>query len=384
MICIVGVGYVGEHLVEVFSRGYNVVGYDISSERILELSKKGCFQKDNIVLTSDPDSVDGCKVFLISVPTLVREDKTINNDYLESACTFVRDKVKEGDLVVIESTVSIGTTRKLMGDLREQGIFVGFSPERVDPGRISPKSYEIPKVVSGVDSESLNRVKDIYGKVFNTIVPVSNCETAEMVKLYENCFRLINVTYINEISDACKEHGINVDELIQAASTKPFGFMPFSPSLGVGGSCIPVNPYYLFHNCELPFLKMAIDTASKRPVDKASLFMADDIKEDDKVLFVGIGFKPGQGLTLYSPAVSFVDRIYSTLCSNSDKYVVYDPLVTKVHSKHTYNMLDNKKWTTEYIDSTFDVVCLLVTHPCIDLRVLQGLKRCRVIDKRHG
>ena len=164
----------GEHLVEVFSRGYNVVGYDISSERILELSKKECFQKDNIVLTSDPNSVLGCRVFLISVPTLVREDKTINNDYLENACTFVRDRVKEGDLVVIESTVSIGTTRKFMGDLRKQGVFIGFSPERVDPGRVSPKSYEIPKVVSGVDAESLAMVKEIYGKVFNTIVPVSS------------------------------------------------------------------------------------------------------------------------------------------------------------------------------------------------------------------
>lgn len=384
MICVIGVGYVGEHLVEVFGRGYNVIGYDISSERIIDLSKKELFQKDNIKLTSDPEEVLGSNVYLISVPTLIREDKTINNDYLESACSFVKGIIKDGDLVVIESTVSIGTTRTMLGSLRKQGVYVGFSPERVDPGRISPKSYEIPKVISGVDSESLSIVKDIYGKVFNTVVPVSSCETAEMVKLYENCFRLVNITYINEISDACKKHGINVDELIHAASTKPFGFMPFSPSLGVGGSCIPVNPYYLFHNCELPFLKMAIDTASKRPIDKASLFMIDDIKEGDRVLFVGIGFKPGQGLTLYSPAVSFVDRIYSNICSDNKQYIVYDPLVNKINSKHTYNMLETKNWQSSYIDSMFDVVCLLVTHPCIDLKVLQGLKRCRVIDKRHG
>ena len=312
-VCIIGVGYVGEHLVEVFNRYYSVVGYDISASRVSILKEK--FSNENIYFTSNADDmrIDECNIFLISVPTLVRDDKLINNSYLEEACKFVKSKISENKTVVMESTISIGTTKTLLGELRNNNVFVGFSPERVDPGRTDVKSYDIPKIVSGVDEESLEKVKEIYSKVYTTVVPVSSCETAELCKLYENCFRMINIAYINEISDTCKRHNIDVHEMIKASSTKPFGFMPFYPSLGVGGSCIPVNPYYLSYNCELPLLDYATRLCEMRPSRKALEFIELHWKKNSKILFVGAGFKPGQGLTLYSPAVKFLDSISEIL-----------------------------------------------------------------------
>lgn len=374
-ICVVGVGYVGEHLVEVFSKYYNVLGYDISESRLKSLEGKF---GDNVTLTSKPEDVTDVDVFLISVPTLVRDDKTINNSYLLSACDFVRSKVIPGNLVVIESTISVGTTRDLIGDLRETGVYVGFSPERVDPGRTVPAAHEIPKIISGVDESSLAAIDYVYSKVYDKVVKVSSTETAEMCKLYENCFRLINICYINEIADACKCHDINISEVVSACSTKPFGFMPFLPGLGVGGSCIPVNPYYLFANCNLPFLQQAIDTTNNRPIRKATEFLVD--WKGKRILLVGLGFKKGQGLTLYSPSVIFADAIRA----NSDNVVVYDPLVTWIHSKFHYNILQDSQWTSEYIDASFDVVCILLEQDKVDFNILKELKQCKVVDMTRG
>ena len=384
-VCIIGVGYVGEHLVEVFSRGYNVVGYDVSEHRIKSLIAKDIY-KEKVKFTSNPDDeeIKDCNVYLISVPTLVREDKSINNTYLEEACTFVKSKVSCSDIVVLESTISIGTTRELLWPLVKDGVYIGFSPERVDPGRKDVQSYSIPKIISGVDEESLCKVKDVYSKVYDTIVPVTSCETAELCKLYENCFRMINIAYINEIADTCQRHNIDINEMIKACNTKPFGFMPFYPSLGVGGSCIPVNPYYLFHNCDLPLLDFATRQSNMRPSRKAQEFINIHWEKNKKFLFLGVGFKPGQGLTLYSPAVQFLDSLCEILkCKASDIHI-YDPLVEKVHSSNTYTLLDDQIWTSKILDDRYDVICLLMVHPTIDMGVIDELTHCKVIDYRYG
>lgn len=382
-VCIIGVGYVGEHLVEVFSRNYPIVGYDISKSRISILKEKYTVIHNNVYFTSNPSdpAIDECNIFLICVPTLVREDKLINNTYLEQACDFVKQKISDDKTIVLESTISIGTTRNLLGDLRKQNVYVGFSPERVDPGRTDINPYDIPKIVSGIDEESLNKIKDIYSKVYKNVVPVTSCETAELCKLYENCFRMVNIAYINEISDTCKRHNIDVNEMIKACSTKPFGFMPFYPSLGVGGSCIPVNPYYLFYNCELPLLDYATALCDMRPGRKAKEFIEQYWSNNKRILFVGAGFKPGQGLTLFSPAVKFLDSLSEIL--KLSEIHVYDPLVDILHSKYSYKLLGADVWNSEYIDANYDILCILMLHPTINMKITEDLKTCKMVDYRY-
>jgi nucleotide sugar dehydrogenase len=224
---------------------------------------------------------------------------------------------------MVESSVYVGATREIFGIFRDKGVFVGFSPERVDPGRTEPPMEEIPKIISGLDDLSLSICKEIYQSVFNKIVPVSSCETAEMCKLYENCFRMVNIAYINEIADVCENNGIDVHEVIDASSTKPFGFMPFRPGIGVGGHCIPVNPYYLFKSGDCPVLKYSTDLMEQRPSKKAQEIVS---KYNPKnILITGIGFKKGEHLLTNSPGYA----LYKELLSLDQNVQVYDPLVQK-------------------------------------------------------
>ena len=182
-ICVIGVGFVGEHLLSNFSRNYDVVGVDLSVSRARLLSAK---YPDNH-FQSHFEDLDDRNVFLISVPTLVK-DNDIDMSSIYSVKKSLENVVKPGSLVMIESSVYVGATREIFSDFLERGIHVGFSPERVDPGRVEPPMEMIPKVISGLDKQSLDMCMDVYSKVFDKVVPVSSCECAEMCKLYENCF----------------------------------------------------------------------------------------------------------------------------------------------------------------------------------------------------
>jgi len=139
----------------------------------------------------------------------------------------------------VESKVAVGTTRHVLRPLRERGMFVGFSPERVDPGRMDPPTHAIPKFLAAMDEASMDRISDLYGAAFDRVVPVSSLETTEMSKLFKNWFRLINIAYVNEIADACAAHGIDPNEKVRACAIKPYGYMSFTPGLGAGEPCIP-------------------------------------------------------------------------------------------------------------------------------------------------
>jgi nucleotide sugar dehydrogenase len=341
----VGVGFVGEHLLNTFKEKYNTIGVDLSPRRTLILKNK---YKD-VHFQSDYKDLEKCDVFLVSVPTLVTNEKEIDLSCLYSAKDALEKVVKPGALIMVESSVYVGATREIFGNFRSRGIYVGFSPERVDPGRIEPPMEEIPKVVSGVDEASLKECKEIYEKVFNKIVPVSSTECAEMCKLYENCFRMINIAYVNEIADMCEEQGINTKEMINASSTKPFGFMPFYPGIGVGGHCIPVNPYYLMRNGNLPVLEYSTSLMEKRPKKKAmELIEQYDCK---KVLIIGIGFKKGESLLTNSPGY----ECYKELSKFVD-VSVYDPVVQDCYMKNDIQFLKQKLFDAYYIKNNYDLV----------------------------
>jgi nucleotide sugar dehydrogenase len=363
-----GVGFVGLHLVECFSRSHKVIGFDVSANRIQYLTEN--HKHENVIYTNNFNDVKDCKLFCVSVPTLLNDkNDDVDFSYVNKAIAMLEEIATPDVCVVLESSVSIGTSRKLLKSLYDNGVSVGFSPERVDPGRVEPVAHEIAKVVSGYDAKCLDVINKWYSTVYTNVVPVSTMETAEMCKLYENCFRMINIAYSFEVSDACDKHGIDVQEMIDASSTKPYGFMPFYPSLGVGGTCIPVNPYYLFINNSLPLLAHATKASEMRPIKKA-LHLIDNHKPQ-RVLVVGLAYKRGQSITYKSPSIPYVN----TLLENGVDVHYYDPLV----SYPSLPRLADKDFNIEYLEATYDVVCVCMKQDKVDYDVLKKLPKNKVV-----
>ncbi|XEV03008.1 hypothetical protein FSHL1_008295 [Fusarium sambucinum] len=324
LVAVIGVGFVGTGLVDSFSSKYEVMGFDVSENR-LEFLRGEFRARPNVSFTSNESDLANATHFLISVPTLLRSDKTIDLSYLQSALHRVEQWARPGCTIVVESSVAVGMTRELLGPIaKAKGLFAGMSPERIDPGRTEPPMRSIPKVVSGLDDVipgSLDAVVRLYGRVFDSIVPVSKPEVAEMCKLYENCQRMMCIAFANEMADACQGLDVNPFEVADAAATKPFGYMPYTPSLGVGGHCIPVNPYYLLSNCEFPLLEACADKMSKRPANMAKQIVNElmgggklqrrdsGIDMTKRVLVVGIGFKAGQDHLVNSPGLQLAKEL---------------------------------------------------------------------------
>ncbi|ETS76039.1 hypothetical protein PFICI_12983 [Pestalotiopsis fici W106-1] len=434
LVAVIGCGYVGEHLISSFSKHYNVLGYDLSQAR-LEVLRQTYNQKDSrITFTQDPGDLSKATHFLISVPTLLLEDKTIDISYIQSALGTVATFGRKGSTVVVESSVAVGMTRQLLGPLVDKkGFFVGMSPERVDPGRTEPSTHKIPKIVSGLDDVapgSLEAIVRLYSSVFDTIIPVSKPEVAEMMKLYENCQRMMCIAFANEMADACIPFGVDPYEVCRAASTKPFGYMPYMPSLGVGGHCIPVNPYYLLSNSDFPLLKACTEKMWQRPVEMGQralrlLFGPDnegtyplstvkrtdsgvDMSHDEmvadgalakcgvgltgglmslpetmsgattfkpraRVLVVGMGFKAGQSVLSNSPG----QKLAQFLAESGRVDVMFaDPLV-KQEAIPLIPRLPDEFWKKDTLEG-FDMIIVAVKQHGLDLSVLQILQDVNV------
>ncbi|KAI9166470.1 UDP-N-acetyl-D-glucosamine 6-dehydrogenase [Paramyrothecium foliicola] len=382
LVAVIGVGYVGEHLVGEFSKHYDVLGYDVSEARVKMLSDKFA-DNSRLRLTHSAKDIASATHFLISVPTLLLPDKTIDSSYLRSALAAVGLHARRGATVVIESSVAVGMTRELLGPLaKERGFFAGMSPERVDPGRFEPPAHAIPKVVSGLDDVvpgSLDAILRLYSQAFDRVVPVSRPEVAEMMKLYENCQRMVCIAYANEMADACLSHDIDPYEVCRAAATKPFGYMPYSPGLGVGGHCIPVNPYYLLSNSQFPLLEAASEKMRARPaaiaqraVDQLYRERRDGLRP--RVLVAGIGFKVGQSHLANSPGLELAKALVLT-----DKVEVswVDPLVTQ-EAVPQIPRLDVEDWNVESLQHHYDMVIVAFRQHGLDFSVLDKLQGVKV------
>ncbi|EXJ77146.1 hypothetical protein A1O3_10304 [Capronia epimyces CBS 606.96] len=374
-VCIVGVGYVGESLLREFSQVHPTIGFDVSEKRIKDLRSQYGEQKD-LVLTTNEADLSLATHYLISVPTLLKPDHSVDFSHLKSALSTVFRYARPGNTIVIESSVAVGTTRQLFGST--QNLFhCGMSPERVDPGRTIPAAHDIPKIISGLTPESLNVIEKLYSTVFNHVVPVSTPEVAEMTKLFENCYRMINIAYVNEISDACRTLGLNPNEVIDAASTKPYGFQTFRPGLGVGGHCIPVNPSYLLSTCpNLPVLDHSTNLMRERPRKLArelhghvaSSTLASTHLQP-RVLVVGVGFKPGQSVLSNSPALTFASELQSLGC---DRLAYYDPLVAQA-AIPWIEKLEDEAFNASDLAANFDVVAICCRQHGVDFGELDCL-----------
>ena len=367
-VCIIGVGYVGEHLLETFQEKYNVTGVDVSEKRISFLKQK-YKNYGNVKLQTNYENLEKNDVFLISVPTLVKDNLYIDVSCLKSAKESLLKIVKPGSLIVVESSVYVGATRELFSEFLSKGVYVGFSPERVDPGRVDPPMKDIPKIVSGLNEISLNKIKEVYNKVINTIVPVSSCECAEMCKLYENCFRMVNIAYVNEISDMCENLKIDCKEMIGAAATKPFGFMPFYPGIGVGGHCIPVNPFYLFKNGNLPVLKYCTELMKTRPKKKVKEIILT-YPEVRNVLVCGIGFKKGESLTTNSPGYEMLKEFQK----KGYNVIAYDPNVQKEYFKDDVAFLGTCDFNSDNLEEQFDLIIVNYLIQKSDINIINESK----------
>ncbi|KAF5244686.1 hypothetical protein FAUST_2202 [Fusarium austroamericanum] len=379
LVAVIGVGFVGTGLVDSFSSKYEVMGFDISENR-LDFLRGEFSARPNVSFTSNESDLSKATHFLISVPTLLRSDKTIDPSYLQSALLIVEQWARPGCTVVIESSVSVGLTRQLLGPLaKAKGLFAGMSPERIDPGRTEPPMRSIPKVVSGLDDVipgSLDAVVRLYGRVFNSIVPVSKPEVAEMCKLYENCQRMICIAFANEMADACQGLGVNPFEVSEAAATKPFGYMPYTPSLGVGGHCIPVNPYYLLSNCEFPLLEACADKMNKRPANMAKRIVNElmgggrlqrrdsGIDMTKRVLVVGMGFKAGQDHLVNSPGLQLAKELQKL-----EVDVHFADSLVKQAAVPDIPRLDDADWVKEELEQ-FDMIVVSFRQWGMDFSVL--------------
>ncbi|KAI1803161.1 nucleotide sugar dehydrogenase [Daldinia bambusicola] len=424
LVAVIGCGYVGTQLIGSFSKHYDVLGFDVSKEQLRRLEEELGGEKSRVSFTLDPRDLSRATHFLISVPTLLKADKTIDTSYVRSALANVRKYARTGSTVVIESSVAIGMTRELLGPLaQEKGFFAGMSPERVDPGRTDPPMKVIPKVISGLDdvvSGSLDAITRLYSRVFDSIVPVSTPETAEMTKLYENCQRMIAITYANEMADACVAHGIDPYEVCRAASTKPFGYTPFTPGLGVGGHCIPVNPYYLMANSSFPLLKMATETMWQRPEKIGqraldALFKEKETPQDastqtpldgesfevnkpqsahvehaeipshvshldkssslfrPRVLVVGVGFKAGQSHLSNSPGL----KLIQTLADSQRVDVMFADALVEQTAIPNIPRLDMKDWNKSSLEG-FEMIIVAFKQTGMDFKILEEVQNVRI------
>ncbi len=353
-ICIVGLGYVGLPLTQEFlKKGYFVYGYDTSKDRINNLHKakkyitdidpKDIFKfikKNKFKPTTKESVMADSDVIIICVPTPLRKVKTPDISYIIKASRAIKKYLKKGQLIILESTTYPGTSREVILPILEQtglkgdtDFYLSFSPERVDPGNKNYPISKIPKVVGGLSKKSGELTKALYSKIIKKIVAVSSVEAAETVKLLENTFRLVNIGLINEFALVCDKLGINVWEVIEAAKTKPFGFMSFYPGPGVGGHCLPCDPLYLSWKAKkLGFRTKMIDLASltnhfmpKYTVEKTERILKEqNIRlRKAKILILGVTYKKDVKDLRESPALDIIE----CLQKKKAKVNFYDPLV---------------------------------------------------------
>lgn len=370
-ICVVGVGYVGEILLKESGSVFPAIEFDISEDR-LEAIRPEFSSLKNVRLSSSPAILKEASHFCISVPTLLRLARSVNTDHLVRAIAMVTIHAHPGTTIVIESSVSVGMTRTLLGPYSTT-FHCGMSPERVDPGRTLPAAHEIPKIISALTDPALLSMHKVYSQAFQTVVPVSKPEVAEMTKLFENCYRKINIAYVNEIADACVLQQIDIDEVVAAAATKPFGFQSFRPGLGVGGHCIPVNPFYLMANNNLPLVQQTTDAAWSRPRLIAYDFLTQCKKRIGgvpRILVIGMGFKPGQSVIDCSPAVAFAQELLTQGC---DDLAFYDPLVAQSQLPGIRKLAE-EHFDSENIRSAFDAIAVRVEQHGVDWVVLKRLE----------
>lgn len=409
-IGIVGMGYVGLPLAMLFVRqGFRLLGFDIDPDKVTQLRAgssylshiadeeiRSMLDTDRFDVTDDFSRVDEVHAVILCVPTPLLDNRQPDMSYIEGTCHTIAPYLVAGQLVALESTTYPGTTREVMRPILEHGdlrvgetLFLGYSPEREDPGNPDFGVQDIPKVVSGLTSECADLTSALYGSAFKSIKVVSSCEAAEATKLLENIFRSVNIAMVNELKVLFERMGLDVWEIIDAASTKPFGFMPFYPGPGLGGHCIPIDPFYLTwrarqYELSTRFIELAGEINTAMPsyvVDRAVDALNEEQKSLNgaKVMIVGLAYKPNVNDVRESPAL----RIMELFRDKRAELSYHDPYVPKTERMRKYDFrLISEPLTQENIASK-DLIVIVTDHDNIDYAGL-GAHGKLIIDTRNA
>lgn len=405
-IAVIGLGYVGLPLAIHFAKaGFKVYGLDKDKDRVQKLKNKKSYildvtsldvarmiQSRRLQVSTDFHSLKNVDVIIICVPTPIKRKYTPDISYILSAVRTIQKFIKKDTLVVLESTTYPGTTEELIkpeleknGLKAERDFYLSFSPERIDPGNKTYDLTRIPKVVGGLSRQSTKLTQLLYGKIIKKVYPVSSAKAAEMTKLLENSFRIVNIGWINEVAMMCHQLGIDVWEVIEAAKTKPFGFMPFYPGLGVGGHCIPEDPLYLYwkaklHGFSSKFIKLSADINSQMPqyaVTRISAILARQKKslKQSKVLVIGVTYKKDVKDLRKSPSLRLIELLQEKKCPVS----YFDPLIPylAVNTIHLKSVRLDKNTLAQC-----DCVVIATDHSVIDYKKILRHSQ-RIFDIRN-
>ena len=406
-IAIIGLGYVGLPLAVEFAKGgFKVIGYDVServvrslmegrshiqdvpSADVAKLVRQGLFEA-----TTDESRLKEADAVSIAVPTPLVKTRDPDMSYVIAAAEAVSRTAHKGLLVVLESTTYPGTTREVLlpiltklGLTVGEDVFLAFSPERVDPGNPKYHTKNTPKVVGGITPACTEVATALYASVIDTVVPVTTTEAAELVKLLENTFRSVNIGLVNEMAIVCDRLGVNVWEVIDAAATKPFGFMKFTPGPGIGGHCIPLDPHYLAWkmrtlNYKTRFIDLASEINSQMPayvVEKVTEALNEDRKavNGSRVLVVGVAYKPDIDDIRESPALD----VMRLLEQHGAEVIFHDPFIAKYREDgHTHAGVDLTPAEIERADA----VVIVTNHKTVDYQMLMDHATV-IVDSRNA
>ncbi len=407
-IGVIGLGYVGLPLsVEYALSGYKVYGIDLLEEKVKMLKSGKSYiidvKKSNIkeviknkllIPSTDYAAIKNVDIVIIAVPTPLRKSKDPDTSYITNAINSMEKYLHKDMLIVLESTTYPGTTRELIADrisdigfILSKDIFIAFSPERVDPGNKEYNTKNTPKVVGGLGKKDAEIACAIYSEVIENIVKVDTLEEAEMVKLLENTFRAVNIGLVNELAIMCHRMNIDIWNVINAAATKPFGFMPFFPGPGIGGHCIPLDPMYLAWRAKMydyynRFIELSSDVNSNMPrfiVGKIGELLNKHKKSvnGSKILLMGIAYKKDIDDLRESPSL----EIYKLL---KEEGATVDYVDTYVPFFINYNKrkISRKKITKSMI-KTYDIIILLTNHSNFDYQLFADNAKM-IFDTRNG
>jgi UDP-N-acetyl-D-glucosamine dehydrogenase len=411
---VIGLGYVGLPLLTEFARqGFNSVGLEVDENKVNQINAGNSYvgdvtssvigelvKGDRLRATTDFDRLNDCDAILICVPTPLRKTKEPDVSYILAAAQEIKKRLRRGQLIILESTTYPGTTDEvLLPMLEETGLkldedfLLAFSPERVDPGNQKFQTHNIPKVVGGVSNDSTEAAAFLYSQIVNDVHSVSSARVAEAAKLLENTFRAVNIGMANEMARLCYALNIDTWEVIRAAATKPFGFMPFYPGPGIGGHCIPLDPHYLSwkarqHGFDSRFIGLAEEVNSRMPEHVVQL-ISDGLNDARKamngarILLIGVAYKPDIDDVRESPALSIIDRLRIKGCDV--RY--HDPFVREVrfddaHTEGSGAPLSSVPLTDEELRAA-DCAVIVTNHSTIDYKRICELSPL-IVDTRNA
>lgn len=399
--CIVGLGFVGLPLAKRFLQsGAQVTGIDLDEKKVLMLQAGKSYVSDvsddelrrfldrgKFICTNDYAAVAGVDVVIVCVPTPLTATGVPDLTSVINAVSSIASHLRQGQLFILESSTYPGTTEELVVPrLEKSGLkagidfYVAYSPERINPGDEERDLSQIPKVVSGINAISLEKIIAVYSKIFSQVFPVSTPRVAEFTKLLENTQRFINISMMNELAMACEEWHIDLWESIAAASTKPFGFAAYYPGPGIGGHCIPVDPIYLLwfgkqNHQRLQFIQTAQQINEQMPRYVARRILRLALVPAPKILAIGVTYKADVNDLRESASL----RVIEELVARGAEVEYSDPFVPELNVRgHGYVSLP---LTPEHVRS-FDVVAILTDHSAIDYELIQ-IHASAVFDARH-